>query len=217
VSPSRAGRRPRSFERRAPLYDLQLPLERRPLAAAAALVGSLAGLRVLDLASGTGALAEALLTTGGAPHELVVVDRSPAMLRRARGRLAERVATPPLRIELGDALGLGYRTERFDLVTIGYLLHLLGPPDAAAVLDEARRVLRPGGRLATVVHSPPPTPAGRLYGRIWRALTDVPAPAAGQRTPADARPIVERAGFEVRAERHVAAGYWSQVLVARRP
>ena len=217
MSPAGAGRRARGFERRAPLYDLQLPLERRPLAAAAALVGPLAGLRVLDLASGTGALADALVAAGGAPHELVLVDRSPAMLRRARRRLASRVATPPLLIESGDALGLGHPAERFDVVTIGYLLHLLGPADAAAVLNEVRRVLRPGGRLATVVHSPPPTPVGRVYGRIWRALTDVPAPAAGQRTPADARPIIERAGFEVRAERHVTTGYWSQVLLARRP
>ncbi len=43
-----------------------------------------------------------------------------------------------------------FPNESFDVVTAAYLLHLLDPPARRAVIAEAARVLRPGGRMVTV-------------------------------------------------------------------
>lgn len=205
----------RLFERVAPAYDLQLLLERRALRAAARLAGPLDGLRVLDLATGTGALAAALLDRSDPPAELVAVDRSPAMLARARRRLASHEVRSRVNVTLADARRLPHPDGRFDLVTSAYFLHLLEPEDADAALGEVRRVLRPGGHLVTVVHSAPPTRLGGLYRQGWAALERV-LPLVGAGPLDDARPILERAGFATRGERRVGWGYWSQVLLSER-
>lgn len=83
----------RLLARAAPAYDLQLLLERRALWTAVRLAGPLGGLRVLDLATGTGALASAMLDRGDQPVGLVAVDRSPAMLAgRGGGSRLSRTA-----------------------------------------------------------------------------------------------------------------------------
>jgi ubiquinone/menaquinone biosynthesis C-methylase UbiE len=205
----------RLFDRVARAYDLQILLERRALLVAARFAGPLAGCRVLDLATGTGALAATLLDAPHPPAELVALDRSRAMLDRARNRLAALAHRTQVRFAVADARRrLPCPSGRFDVVTIGYLLHLLDREDALAVLREARRVLRRGGRLVTVVHSAPASPLGRLYRRGWqflaRAFPSVIAPGPVE----DLRPLVEGAGFTVREGRRVGLGYWSQVLLS---
>lgn len=205
----------RLFERAAPAYDLQLLLERRALTTAARLAGPLAGLRVLDLATGTGALAAAMLDRGGPPLELVAVDRSAPMLARARRRLAPFEDRSRVSVALADARRLPYPEGHFDLVASGYFLHLLERQDAAAALEEVRRVLRPGGRLVVVVHSAPATGLGRLYRQGWRALERVLS-LVGAGPLDDARPLLVSAGFSIRSERRTGLGYWSQVLLCER-
>jgi demethylmenaquinone methyltransferase / 2-methoxy-6-polyprenyl-1,4-benzoquinol methylase len=205
----------RLFERAAPAYDLQLLLERRALRTAARLAGPLGGLRVLDLATGTGALAAAMLERGDPPIELVAVDRSAAMLARARRRLAPFEDRSRVRVALADARRLPYPGGTFNLVASGYFLHLLERENAVAALEEVRRVLRPGGRLVVVVHSAPATRLGGLYRRGWRALARV-LPLAGAGPLEDARPLLVSVGFSIRSERRTGLGYWSQVLLAER-
>jgi len=215
TSASHQPRLDRLFERAAPAYDLQLLLERRALRTAARLAGPLRGLRVLDIATGTGALAAAMLDRGDPPLELVAVDRSAAMLARARRRLSPFEDRLRVEVALADARRLTYATGHFDLVASGYLLHLLEREDAAAALQEARRVLRPGGRLVVVVHSAPATRLGGLYRAGWRALERV-LPLAGTGPLEDARPLLVIAGFSIRGERRTGLGYWSQVLLCQR-
>ena len=208
----------RLFSRAAPLYDLQLRFERRALRTAAGLAGPLAGRRVLDVATGTGALAEALVRHGGAPAALVAVDRLPAMLHRARRRLSPLLPPGRLRVLRGDALRLPSDLGAFDLVTLGYLLHLLPPDAAVGALREAARVLRSGGRVIAVTHS---SPAGRLrapYVRGWaiaRLLTGGRVIGAGPLD--DLAPLAGRAGLRPAVSVRVPGAYWSQVLLADAP
>jgi ubiquinone/menaquinone biosynthesis C-methylase UbiE len=116
-------------------------------------------------------------------------------------------------VALADARRLPYSGGHFDLVASGYFLHLLGREDAAAALEEVRRVLRPGGRLVVVVHSAPATRLGRLYLAGWRALERV-LPLVGAGPLEDARPLLVRAGFAIQSERRTGLGYGSQVLLA---
>jgi ubiquinone/menaquinone biosynthesis C-methylase UbiE len=94
---------------------------------------------LLDVACGTGIVTRRLSSPG---RFVAGVDRSPGMARMAASRL-------PHAVILGDATRLPVASGSVDAVVIIWLLHLL--TDAAPVLAEAARVLRPGGVLITTV------------------------------------------------------------------
>lgn len=98
--------------------------------------------RTLELGIGTGVVAVALRQRG---RDVVGVDLSEPMLRRAHERVGSRVA-------LADAQRLPFRDESVDDAYACWLLHLVS--DVAAVLAEVHRVLRPGGRLVVVTSRP---------------------------------------------------------------
>jgi ubiquinone/menaquinone biosynthesis C-methylase UbiE len=93
------------------------------------------GRRLADIGGGTGNYARALRDEGWDP---VVVDREPAMLAHAASKGLETVQADAQRLPLDDA--------SFDAVMLVSMLHHV--EDQAAALAEARRILRPGGRLA---------------------------------------------------------------------
>ncbi|MET8699118.1 methyltransferase domain-containing protein [Kitasatospora sp. NPDC004723] len=96
--------------------------------------------RVLDVGSGPGVVA-GLLADAFPSAEVVAVDRSDALLERARTRSAGRVGTH--RADLPEEFGtLG----RADLVWSGNAIHHLG--DQQAALTALAAILRPGGLLA---------------------------------------------------------------------
>jgi demethylmenaquinone methyltransferase/2-methoxy-6-polyprenyl-1,4-benzoquinol methylase len=92
------------------------------------------GLRLADIGGGTGNYAEALKREGWDP---VVIDRSESMLARAAAKGLETVEA--------DAQRLPFDDESFDAVTMISMLHHV--EDRSRALAEARRILRPGGRL----------------------------------------------------------------------
>jgi len=96
------------------------------------------GRSLLDCGGGTGNYAQALRDEGWRP---IVLDRSAAMLQHAAAKGLETVH--------GDALALPFADSSFDAVMLVSMLHHTGDPPRA--LAEARRVLRPGGRLAVMV------------------------------------------------------------------
>lgn len=106
-----------------------------PLAAETWMVGTTRA-RILDLGSGTGALARSLHQHG---HEVFCLDRSPA----AVARLAERMDTG--RHVAARAEAMPYLSCNFDVVTASQNLHKFAP---GLALTEIARVLRPGGHLA---------------------------------------------------------------------
>ena len=99
------------------------------------------GLRLLDLAGGTGDISFGWRRAGGGP--VVLSDINAAMLGVGRER-AERAGMSELSVLLADAEQLPVADRSFDRVTIAFGLR--NCTDKSAVLREARRVLRPGGR-----------------------------------------------------------------------
>jgi ubiquinone/menaquinone biosynthesis C-methylase UbiE len=180
------------------------------------MVGSVQGLRILDLGTGTGALAAALLDAPGTPHELAALDRAPAMLRRAERRLGRRVEPSRLRLEVADVVAVPWDSGSFDLIGMGYLLHLLDPPTARAALAEARRLLRPGGRLISADLCVPPGLLGQLYRTAWWVLARVVPGVFGPGPGSDVSPLLREAGFQIEDDRWVAGVYWTQVVLAVR-
>ena len=102
-------------------------------------VGGLPAGRVLDVACGTGLLLEVLANRPDYP-ELVGVDRVPAMLDVARQRIGRNATL----LEC-EAAELPFEDASFQLVVCTNALHYF--PDAAAALQEIRRVITASGHL----------------------------------------------------------------------
>jgi ubiquinone/menaquinone biosynthesis C-methylase UbiE len=90
------------------------------------------GMRVLDIAAGTGLSAEAALSAVGPTGHVTAANVSPAMVEKARERL-------------GEARN----------ASVVCNLGLMFFPEPARGLSEFRRVLRPGGRAAVSVNTVP--------------------------------------------------------------
>ncbi len=118
------------------------------------------GLRLLDLAGGTGDIAFRVLDR--APNAAVTVcDLTAAMLEEG-ARRAEMRGHLGIRWVEGDATELPFEDRAFDAVTIAFGIRNVTRPEAA--LAEAHRVLRPGGRFLCLEFSRvEPEALRRLY------------------------------------------------------
>jgi ubiquinone/menaquinone biosynthesis C-methylase UbiE len=139
------------------------------------------GARVLDVASGAGFPALAAAARVGATGAVFATDISRDMVavvgRRARaGRIANVEA-----LEM-DAEHLGFDGESFDAVTNAYGLMFFGEPRRA--LEEARRVLKRGGRCGVAVWAEPAdSPFFTVMFGAAGPLFGMPPPAAGAPGP----------------------------------
>jgi demethylmenaquinone methyltransferase/2-methoxy-6-polyprenyl-1,4-benzoquinol methylase len=130
--------------------------------------------RVLDVATGTGMVAVALVRAYGC--HVTALDQSEQML----GGLCARLGLEPAlatRIEplQGEAEALPFEDASFDALTFTYLLRYVDEP--GATLRELARVVRPGGTVAMVEFGVPPQPLLRALWQIW---TRVGLPAIGR-------------------------------------
>lgn len=135
------------FERVAPRYDLMndfmsLGIHRAWKRVFISALDPRPQLRLLDLAAGTGDVGLGWLAHGGGPA--LLSDVNPAMLTRARDRAIERALVRGIDFAVADAEALPLPDRHFDRVSIAFGLR--NCTDKPAVLAEARRVLRPGGR-----------------------------------------------------------------------
>src|SRR5919108_531765 len=128
--------------------------------------------RVLDVATGTALVARALVRRYGC--SVVGVDQSPEMLAGARRRLARE---PELarRIELvqGEAERLPFADREFDHLTFTYLIGYVDDP--GATLAELARVVRPGGRIASLDFGLPDPPLRRGAWGLFNSGGAAPA------------------------------------------
>jgi demethylmenaquinone methyltransferase/2-methoxy-6-polyprenyl-1,4-benzoquinol methylase len=126
-----------------------------------------AGDTVLDIATGTGAVAAELIRQKGCA--VVGLDQSPEMLAEARLRLG-----PETRLVEGTAEHLPFANESFDAMTFTYLLRYVADP--AATLRELARVVRPGGTVAGLEFA---LPRG-IWRPPWELYVRVGLPVAGR-------------------------------------
>lgn len=149
------------FERIAPRYDrmnrvVSLGLDQRWRRAALAAIAVGPGDVVVDLACGTGDLAELAAARGA---RVVGLDSAREMLRGARRR---RVAASLVRC---DVESLPLRDGAASAATCGFALRNFTAP--ARVLRETARVLAPGGRLALLEVGTPSSRVARAGHRLW--------------------------------------------------
>jgi demethylmenaquinone methyltransferase / 2-methoxy-6-polyprenyl-1,4-benzoquinol methylase len=167
-------RRVRSvFDSVAPRYDLMNDLMsmgmHRAWKAYTVLVADVRpGQRVLDLAGGTGDLAQAFARKVGSTGLVVHTDINPSMLSVGRDRLLDAGLVLPTVV--CDAEKLPFETESFDRVTVGFGLRNMTHKDLA--LAEMHRVLRPGGKLLVLEFSKVARPLERAYD--WYSFSVLP-------------------------------------------
>ena len=129
------------FDRIAPVYDTWAGGQHARIAARLVeLAAPAKHEHVLDVGTGTGLVAH-LVAPRVSPGTVLAIDLSENMLSIARAKKSRNVQFLGMAAE-----HLVFRPETFDLVTMGETLAYLADPTTA--LEEAHRVLRPGGRLA---------------------------------------------------------------------
>ena len=174
------------------------------------LAGVRAGMKVLDLASGTGDLASRFAGLVGPGGEVVMSDINLAMLEEGRKRMVDEGHAGNIDYMQIDAESIPFPDNSFHVVTIGFGLRNV--TDKEKALREMFRVLKPGGRALVLEFSKPTSkPLEKLYdfysfkalplmGRIvandadsYRYLAESIRMHPDQET---LREMMEQAGFE---------------------
>lgn len=174
------------FDSVASRYDLMndlmsLGIHRLWKRQAIALAGVRRGQRVLDLASGTGDLAERFSSIVGPTGQVVMTDINEAMLSRGRERLVNAGRVGNLNYSLANAERLPFASDHFDCVTISFGLRNVTHKEWA--IAEMYRVLRPGGRLLILEFS---HPTNQTFSKVYDLYSFNVLPLLGRLVTNDA-------------------------------
>ena len=136
--------------------------------------GLAAGMRVLDVAIGTGLVAREEVGLVGDPSRVLGVDPS-------AGMLAEAVRTLSVRVVMGRAERLPLEGGQFDFLSMGYALRHIA--DLSEAFAEFHRVVRPGGTVCILeITRPRSRVAGMLLRQYMRRVVPMLARLTGRRS-----------------------------------
>lgn len=144
------------------------------------------GAKVLELGAGTGTSFPAY------PRhcEVVGIDLAPDMLARAQGKIQKNGWTHLKVLEM-NALQLEFPDNSFDYVMAFHVVTVV--PDPIKMIEEAKRVCRPGGKIVIVNHFTSEFP---LLGALTEAI-DPLTRRLGWRTKLRLKPFIEATGLSL--------------------
>lgn len=115
--------------------------------------GARPGMKVLDLAGGTGDLTAKFSRIVGDSGEVVLADINDSMLKVGRAKLRDKGIVNNVNYVQANAENLPFPDNTFDIITIAFGLRNVTDKDAA--LKSMQRVLKPGGKLLVLEFSKP--------------------------------------------------------------
>jgi demethylmenaquinone methyltransferase / 2-methoxy-6-polyprenyl-1,4-benzoquinol methylase len=138
---------------------------------------------LLDVAGGTGDIARRFLRAAGPGSTAVICDINSAMMDEGRRRLAGGESQGRVRFAGGNAERLPFRNSVFQFYTIAFGIRNV--PGIQGALNEAFRVLKPGGRFLCLEFSRVGVP---LLDVLYRHYSDIAVPALGHVVAGGAEP-----------------------------
>jgi demethylmenaquinone methyltransferase/2-methoxy-6-polyprenyl-1,4-benzoquinol methylase len=184
-----------TYQRIARVYDaIELPFE----------YGRYRSIRPLLFTGLQGRILEAGIGTGRnmpfypSPAEVVGVDQSPSMLKRAAGRIGSTRAHVHL-LEM-DVTKLAFPDGYFDAAVASFLLCTMPAAARVTALRELARAVKPKGPVRLLEYAPAQRPIQRLTARIWQPWVSW---AFGARLDEYIEDDLETAGLNVLNSRYV--------------
>lgn len=170
---------------------------------------------VFEWGCGTGRLAEYLLKKHLSEDATYVgIDISTTMVRLATSRLAtwsSRVKPE----QVDGTARLPYASGAFDRFVATYVLDLLSEPTINQVVSEARRLLRPNGKLCVVSATEGITLVSSIVGSIWKRLYAFNPSLVGGCRPVRVSMLLDRAAWSIEHTQIVCFwGICSEVVIA---
>ncbi len=168
------------------------------------------GQRLLDLCTGTGAVAIAAGRMLNGRGMVVGADFSTGMLKRAKNKALQN--SIKVDFVLCDTAHLPFVSGQFHVVTCSHAMYELDPATRSGTLSEARRVLVPGGRFLMMEHMEPRTPFIRFLYRLRLASM---GSAENKDFARDERPFLAHFFQDVKLE--LVPGGKSKIVSGRKP
>ena len=159
----RAGTVKQLFDRSAHFYDrisgfFSMGSDRRYRKMALQRAGLKVGMKMLDVATGTGLVVRAALQLGLDSKDIVGLDPS-------QGMLEENRKNNPIQLIQGYGEHIPFPDESFDFISMGYALRHV--EDLRVLFEEFRRVLKPGGKVLIMEISRPRSKVAYLLMRLY--------------------------------------------------
>jgi ubiquinone/menaquinone biosynthesis C-methylase UbiE len=199
------------YAQTAPIYDLWGSLaETKARKKALELAQIQDGMSILEVAVGTGLTFQEIIKRN--PNgQNIGVDLTPAMLERAKARIAE-LGIGNYQLSIGDAYDLKFPNHQFDLLMNNYMFDLLPEKDFVIVLKEFKHVLKPGGRLVLVNM----TKGEYFYERFWETVYRVNPRWLGGCRGVLISEVLREAGFAGAVRETVSQfGFPSEIILAK--
>lgn len=170
------------------------------------------GMRVLEVATGSGEMFHRLVTAN--PNGWTLgIDLSPNMAARTQRMARRQYPESRANCKAVDARYMPFRGETFDAVMCCYLLELLSSDDIVVTLQEIYRVLRRRGTFTLVLIGQ----NTELFNQAYKVCGSL-APAFWGRQVAQRIPeLIESLDFTITGDEAVRQGFYpSRVLTARK-
>ena len=145
------------------------------------------GMNLLDICTGTGAVALRAASRQSSSGAVVGLDFSMGMLQKARKKA--RKGGIKVDFVLADVSRLPFLAETFHVVTCSHAMYELDPETRNSALGEARRVLVPGGVFIMMEHMEPDRPFVRFLYNLRLASM---GSSSNREFAMDERPFVSR-------------------------
>jgi len=144
---------------------------------------------ILDVAAGTGLMLEKIAPVN--PNGRITgIDISDGMLDKARQKLSKY---PNVELKSASAQKIPFSDNHFDILFNSYMFDLLSIEMMPSILNEFKRVIKPGGRLVMVNMTIGEKPGSGLYETIYKISPAMMGGCRGVRLS----DLVKKTGFEV--------------------